>query len=173
MKLLFTWFFVIFAVGYGFLPISMNFRAFDFSKPNTLEIDYQVCGCPCANARIIKGQLQFSENIKQNFPDLQESGNEITLKNIPLFENITGTTQDILCNNKFKVIGEVVGVDTILCDPLNCEIVPIFYVSDWKMSYEPKFWLFNNVIFAIFSFSVLLLPILIILTIKKLIKRKV
>ena len=94
---LLSWFLLICFIGYGLLPVSINFKKFDFNKPNTLEIRYQVCGCPCPEAVIIKGKLQFSEYIKQEFPDLQEDGKEITLKNFPLFENFNANYDNCLC----------------------------------------------------------------------------
>jgi hypothetical protein len=163
---------MFFFVGYGLLPVSMTFRTFDFSNPNTLEVSYQVFGCPTANARIVNGELQFSEHIKQKFPNLQESGKEITLIDLPLFENITGAEYNILIDNTFKITGQVIGVDTILCDLFSHEIVPKFQVSDWKItSYEPIFWLFQRTFFFVYWFSIiLLLPTMAVLTIIKLIK---
>jgi hypothetical protein len=175
LKLLLAWILILFFIAYGLLPISMTFTTFDFSEPNTLEIVYQQCGCPCAEALIIKGELQFSECIRQKFPDLQENKKEITLTNLPLFKSITAGKYTILTDNTFKVTGQVIGVDTIFCDPSNCEIIPKFQVSKWKTTlYDPRFWLFNDVTFVIYLSSiVLLLPIMTIITIITFKKRSI
>lgn len=177
MRFLIAWALLIFFVGYGLLPVSLRLLIDEVSKPNTLLIERQVCGCPCAEGVIIKGQLQFSESIKSKYPNLTENENEITLTEFPPFDNLTNynaMTFDFANNNTFKVSGHVIGVDTILCDPTNCEIVPKFQVSDWTTTtYYPRFWLFDKFIFIAYTSSILLgLPTLTLLTIIKLIRQK-
>ena len=142
MKLLIAWIFLIFFVVYGLLPVSITFRTFDLSEPNTLEIRIHYCTCG-AIAVINKGQLEFSEQIKLRFPDLQESAKEIKFTGVPLFENI-----DLIISNTFWITGQVVGAETASCTMSNCEFIPIFQVSDWRtVSYYPRFWVFNVTMF--------------------------
>ncbi len=176
MKLIIAWIFSILFVIYGLLPVSLTLQNDDLNRPNTLLIERQECGCPCAEGVIIKGQLRFSDDIKNKFPELQEKGNEITLTDFPPFDNLTNyntMTFDFANNNTFKVSGQVIGIDTILCDPTNCEIVPRFQVSNWTTTtYYPRFWLFGKTLFiAYWSIIVLCLPTLTIMTIIKFIRQ--
>ena len=149
-------------LAYGFLPVTIPYYSGNYSNPNTLLISRQECGCPCAEGKIVKGRLHFSDSIKKAFPNLDESVREFTLKNFPPFNKINSgklETLDFANNNDFKVTGKVIGVDTILCTPSNCEIVPKFEVSSWTLTtYYPRFQKFNY-LFRILYFGVLLIGI--------------
>jgi len=166
MKLKYIWIISALILGYGLLPVTLPDYSNNFDNPNTLLVGRQECGCPCAEGFIKKGHLKFTENIKKQFPTLSENDKEITLVNFSPYNNINNRNFDFANSNTFKVIGQVIGVDTILCDPSNCEVVPKFWVSSWKLtSYYPRFWKFNPPISLTYvCLWIIGLPILIINT---------
>jgi len=169
MKLKFGWIILTLILGYGLMPVTLPYYSDNYAQPNTLLIDRQECGCPCAEGVIKKGQLKFSESIMHLYPTLNENGGEITLIDFPPYDDITmekPETFDFANGNTFRVTGQVVGVDTILCDPTNCEIVPKFKVDSWTLtSYYPRFWKFGiPAMLTYFGLWLIAFPILTIMT---------
>ena len=154
MKSNYIWIFLALFLVYGILPLTIPDYSEDYSQANTLLIERQECGCPCAEGVILKGQVGLSDEMKRKYPTLVETGTEITLVDFDPFDNITNedvTTFDFANGNEFKVVGKVVGVDTILCDPSNCEVVPKFEVKKWSLtSYSPKFLTFSLPLVALY-----------------------
>jgi hypothetical protein len=177
MKLKYVWIILTLILGYGLLPVTLPDYSDNYSQSNILLIDRQECGCPCAEGVIRKGQLKFSPSIKQLYPTLNENGREITIIDFPPYNDITmekPETFDFANGNTFKVTGQVVGVDTILCDPTSCEIVPKFKVDSWTLtSYYPRFWKFGiPTMLTYFGLWIIGLPIVSITTFVKWEKKK-
>ena len=172
MKRKYIWIILLSILLYGVLPIKIP-NYFDdfalFEKPNILLVSRQECGCPCAEGVILKGTLEYSEKIKKQFPTLSPNSQEITIVNFSPFDDITNEnyqTFDFANNNNFKIDGEVIGVDTILCNPENCEIVPKFRVENWSLnSYYARFWLWDiTFILVYFALWVIALPSMLIIS---------
>ena len=128
----------------------------------------------CRRGVIKKGRIEFSESIKHLYPKLNENGREITLIDFPPYDEITmekPQSFDFANGNNFRVTGQVVGVDTILCNPTNCEIVPKFKVESWTLtSYYPRFLKFGiSTMLTYFGLWIIALPIL---TISTFVRRK-
>ena len=172
MKLKISWAILIIAIIYGLLPVTIPDKTNNFNKPNVLLIDRQECGCPCAEGIIRRGKLQISQEIKNKFPELDDNQIEITLVDFPPYDDISNDnpqTFDFANYNSFKVTGQVIGVDTILCDPQNCEVVPKFRVTNWALtSYYPRFYNLS-IVTTLFYFGMLVtgIPILTFLTVDK------
>ena len=134
-------------LGFGLLPVTIpNSQLPD--KENALLINRQECGCPCAEAVIVGGKLNIDSTIIKNYPTIQTTS--MTVVNFPPFENITNdnyATFEFANGNSFRIHGKVIGIDTIYCDPPNCEIVPLFEVDDWTITtYHFKFWQFDKLL---------------------------
>ena len=119
-------------IGYGFLPISIP-KYGNQTSENELRIERQECGCPCPNSRIVGGELEISEEwIKKN-PQLIDNKSEINIisnsnhKRIEWFWELQGETS-------YFVEGEIIGIDTILCNPENCEIAPRFEIKKIRLN---------------------------------------
>ena len=161
----YAWIVLVLVLGYGLLPVTLSDYSNNFNNPNILLIERQECGCPCAEGFIKKGHLKFSDEIKKQFPTLSEVNNQITLIDFQPFDDITNKKSETLSfanENSFKVSGQTIGVDTILCEPTNCEIVPKFKVNDWALTtYYPRFWKFSSpTILIYFGLCLFAFPIL-------------
>ena len=157
--------------GYGFLPVTFRFGKTALKDSNTLLIRHQECGCPCPNAFVKEGQLIIPDNIQKAYANIHQR--EINLTGIDPFEPYEPelAMQDII------VSGKVVGVDTVLCDPSNCEVVPVFKVDKWSaVSYYPRLWTHGKTFLIIFLASTFLSAIIALLfvgtTIKKLVAKQ-
>lgn len=170
LKIRHIWLFFGCCIVYAFWPASWPSANIQYDKPNQLKIRFQECGCPCPDAFIEQGTLEFNDSIKQRYPTLSEKSVEINLVNFSAIEEKNGhssTDFGFISNNDFHIKGEVIGADTVACSPYDCALTPIFRVSDWEIStYYPQFWTFP-VWLALLLFIVLLIgiPILLILTI--------
>jgi len=168
----FLWILLILLLLFGLLPVKIPNLFNDFKKPNVLLIDRQVCGCDCAEGRIKNGTLKISQNIMDKYPELGDKHFEVTLTNFPPFDNLSNDkleTFDFANHNTFKVTGNVIGVDTVLCNPESCEIVPKFQVNEWTLtSYYPKFFRFNTPsILTYFGLWIIALPAITVVSIFK------
>lgn len=136
---------------YGFLPVSLTAEKIDLTKPNTLVIQHQECGCPCPEASVKKGSLVIPEEIKSKYPNIHL--NEVNLTGRDPFDPYDFE----LAQQHITVVGEVVGIDTIECDPSGCEIAPVFKVESWSVdTYYPKFWTHGKWFLILFLLSCLL-----------------
>lgn len=163
MNLKYVWAALTIFLGFGFLPEKIPDYSDNYNQTNNLLVERQECGCPCANAVIVKGEIQLSDSLKRAFPELNEK--EISLINFSAFDNVA-ENYNFIFDNKFKVTGKVIGIDTIFCQPSNCEVVPKFKVDSWTLpNYYPKFWRFNPVVTAIYLLTWIIgLPMLAIVT---------
>src|SRR5688572_18472174 len=164
----FKYFWIIFGLvlGSGLLPVTFPEITTNFDNPNVLIIERQECGCPCPEGVIKKGRLNFSNDIREKFPDLSEHSHEITLTNFPPFNGVSNERPETFSfanGNTFKIEGHTVGVDTILCQPEDCELVPRFKVESWALtSYYPRFQTFPVLAGLVYIVSAILgLPSLI------------
>jgi len=167
MKWKFVILFSVLISLYGFLPVSLAVNRPDLTKPNTLLIHHQECGCPCPDASIKKGILVIPEEIKSRYPNIHLG--EVNLTGSDPFDpyDFELAQQDI------TVSGEVVGIDTIACDPSGCEVAPVFKVKSWSVdSYYPKFWTHGKSFLVLFLLSCLLTAIGTIFFVSEFIKRK-
>ncbi|MCW8897922.1 MAG: hypothetical protein OQJ96_01030 [Flavobacteriales bacterium] len=168
----FLWIILMFVLLFGLLPVTIPDLSDNFKNPNVLLINRQECGCPCAEGVIKKGKLIISQEILDKYPKLRDNHFEITLTNFSPYNDISNDkpeTFDFANFNSFKVTGQVIGVDTILCNPNNYEIVPKFQVTDWKLTrYYPKFLKFSSPIMLLYlGLWCVALPTLTITTIYK------
>lgn len=161
MRLLFLGLSIVFAV-YGLLPYKKA-KNIDTSKPNQLVISQQECGCPCPDATIIKGQLSIPPDIISKYGTLHttELNMDINNFNEPYNYELGGA--------KLFIKGKVVGADTILCDPNNCELAPRFQVDSWGLvDSVARAWIFPKWIALLFVINLFLFaPVLIITEIVK------
>lgn len=170
LKLRHIWLFFGLCIAYSFWPASWPSSNIKYDKPNQLKIRFQECGCPCPDAFIERGTLQFNDSIKQRYHStLSEQSVEINLVNFSPIEDKSWQNArfDFLSSNDFHLEGEVIGADTVACSSAACNLTPVFRVSDWEIStYYPQFWTFP-VWLGLLLFIVLLvgIPMLLILTI--------
>lgn len=155
---------------YGLFPTKFPDYSNNYEKSNQLLIDRQVCGCPCAEGVIKKGKLAISQKLKDIYPQLNDNQTQITLTNFPPFDNITNERLETFYfanENYFKITGQVIGVDTILCNPEYCELAPKFKVSDWTLiQYYPNYKKLNILMhLAYIGLWIVVFPILTIVTI--------
>jgi hypothetical protein len=177
MKLKIVWTALTLILGYGLLPVTLPDTSNNFDNPNTLIIRRQECGCPCADGLIMKGQLEFSRDIKNRFPALLEKVNEITLTNFPPFEVSMDHMETFYFANEdvFKITGQTIGVDSIQCGgPSEYQIVPRFRVDTWSLTfYKPRFSRLSIILqLAYFGLAVIVVPVMLILTFVDWKKRK-
>ncbi|WP_222166649.1 hypothetical protein [Edaphocola aurantiacus] len=129
-------------LGYGLLPVKFPDRKQDYDAPNTLFITNQECGCPCPNARVLKGKLVAADSILLQYPGLIVDAGEIELENFPPYKKPIAD-YGFIAFNQFKVKGHISGAYAVYCDPGGCKYVPKFTVESWSMTtYYAKFWLF-------------------------------
>ena len=161
MRLLLLTLSIAFAT-YGFLPYRKA-KDIDTTKPNQLVISQQVCGCPCPDASVIKGQLSIPPDIFSKYPALHTTELNMDIKNFNEPYNYE------LGHAKLFIKGEVVGADTILCEPTNCELAPLFRVDSWALvDTVARTWIFPKWIAMLFIINLFLFaPILIITEIIK------
>ena len=161
MKPVFLILSVVFVV-HGFLPYKKT-TTMDTSRPNQIVIDQQECGCPCPDAMIISGQLQIPDEISNKYKNL--STTEINLQ----IKSFNDPYNYELGHAKLFVTGDVVGADTILCDPTNCLLAPRFKVGSWSLvDTVATAWFFPKWLFGFFLVNlVLIMPTLIIIEIVK------
>ena len=161
MRLLFLTLSIVFAV-YGSLPYHKA-KNIDTSKPNQLVISQQECGCPCPHAAVIKGQLNIPPDIVSKYGVLHKT--ELNLD----IDNFNKPYNYELGHVKLFIKGKVVGADTILCDPNNCELVPLFQVDSWALiDTVARAWTFPGWMFLLFLINLfLLVPVLTITEILK------
>ena len=156
MRLLFLVLSIAFAV-YGLLPYKKA-KNIDTSKPNQLVISQQVCGCPCPDAAVIKGQLTIPPDVVRKYPALHTTELNMDLDNFNEPYNYE------LGHAKLFINGKVVGADTIVCDPNNCELAPRFQVDSWGLvDSVARAWIFPKWIALLFVINLFLFaPVLII-----------
>ena len=143
--------------GYGFLPVSFHYNRKNLKNPNTIIIRHQECGCPCPNAYLKEGQLIIPNDILNTFRNIDKK--EINLSGKDPFEPYDPE----LAGQDIMITGKVVGVDTSLCTPSDCEIVPIFKVDKWYVStYYPRFWIQGIIFLYTFLISIFLSAIIVL-----------
>jgi hypothetical protein len=151
--------------GYGFLTVSFRFDRKALKAPNTLLVRHQECGCPCPSAFIKEGLLVVPDNVQNTYTDINKK--EINLVGEDPFEPY----EPELAMQDIMISGKVVGVDTVLCDPSNCQVVPVFKVEKWSVgSYYPRLWTHGRTFLIIFLVSAFLSVIIALLFIGTTIK---
>jgi len=118
-----------------------------------------------------KGTLIISPNISTLYQNISK-------EEIDLVGNDPFATTDPgleLASHDMIIKGMVIGVDTMECDPTNCQIVPKFKVESWSTSiYYPRFWTSGQIFIYIFLlaglFSLLTIAVYIGWKLYKLIK---
>ena len=157
MRLLFLIFSIAFAV-YGLLPYKKA-KNIDTSKPNQLVISQQECGCPCPDATIVKGQLNIPADIISKYPVLHTTELNMEINNFNQPYNYE------LGRAELFIKGKVIGADTIICDPNNCELAPRFQVDSWALvDTVARAWIFPKWIAFLFVINLFLFTPILILT---------
>ena len=111
---------------FGLLPYNKAYNI-DTTKPNQLIVRNQECGCPCPNGVILNGRLKIADSILSKYPSFDTSQLNLDIENL-------GDTYNVeIMQSRIFVKGNVVGADTILCDPTNCEVTPHFKVESWAL----------------------------------------
>jgi hypothetical protein len=166
MRILFLILSITFAV-YGLLPYHKATNI-DTTKPNQLIINQQECGCPCPDARVIKGQLQIPQDIAIQYPTLHTTQLNLDIKDFNEPYNYE------LGQAKLFIKGKVVGADTILCEPTNCELAPRFQVDSWALvDTIARAWTFPSWVGLLFIINLFMfLPTLTITEIVKRIRQR-
>jgi len=148
-------------VAYGLLPYNKA-KNVDTTKSNQLIVEQQECGCPCPDAAVLKGNLDIPPDITTKYPslNLRQINLDISDFNEPYnFE--TG-------HAKLFITGKVVGADTILCEPANCEIAPRFQVEKWALvDSVARAWTFPTWMAALFLVNLLFAPTLTFIEVKE------
>jgi hypothetical protein len=152
-------------VLYGLLPFNKTWNI-DTSQPNQIIIRHQSCGCPCPNAIIVKGQLKIPDSILKKYQP-------------PKSAEINFVTKDLneaygleVFSTNWLLKGKVVEMDTLLCEPTGCILIPRFEVEAWSLiNYVARFWTFAPWLAWLFAINLLvILPILTVIVVIKLIK---
>jgi hypothetical protein len=126
---------IAFAV-YGMLPFRKATNV-DTSIPNQLIVEQQECGCPCPNAVILKGQLNIPPEIALKYQPIHTTQINLDIEDFNQAYNL-----NLGMPNLF-VKGKVTGIDTILCEPANCELAARFKVESWACTgYVARAWTF-------------------------------
>lgn len=162
MRLLLLTLSIAFAV-YGLLPYHKATNI-NTKQPNQLIVHQQECGCPCPDAGIRKGQLQIPQDIASKYPTLNTT--QINLD----IEGFNEPYNYELGHARLFIKGKVVGADTILCEPTNCELAPRFQVNSWALvDTVARAWIFPIWVGLLFLVNLFLfVPIL---TITEIVKR--
>jgi hypothetical protein len=166
MRLILLAFSIAFVV-YGLLPYNKATNI-DTTMPNQLVVNQQECGCPCPEAGIIEGRLNIPQELASKYKNIHTSQLNLDI------EDFNEPYNYELGQAKLFIKGKVVGADTILCDPTNCEIAPRFRVDSWRLvetvatAWTFPVWL--GLLFLITLF--LLMPALIIAEIVKRVRKK-
>lgn len=159
---------IICIIIYGLLPISTSIFSNSLSS-STFKVERQECGCPCPNARIIDGAFVIPEEWTNQYPQLKSPTHEINLSFKAKHKSIENFW---LINSEVLIVsGNMIGVDTILCNPEFCELTPLVNVNQVKtITYTPQFWTFkSNFLFYYFSFSFFGLVFLLVNLVKQLV----
>lgn len=121
----------------------------------------------CPDASVIKGRLIIPPDVASRYPALRTTELNIDIKNVNEPYNYE------LGHAKLFIRGKVVGADTILCDPTNCELVPLFQVDSWALVHTfARAWIFPNWVGVLFIINLFLFaPTLIITEIVKRIRQ--
>ncbi len=166
MKNLFLILSIFFSV-YGLLPYHKATNI-DTTKPNQLVINRQECGCPCPDAEVIKGQLQIPNDIALKYQTLTTTQLNLDIKSFNEPYNYE------LGHAKLYIKGKVIGADTILCEPTNCELAPRFQVDSWALvDNVANAWTFPNWLALLFLINLfLLMPTLIIIEVVNRIRKR-
>jgi hypothetical protein len=156
MKLLY-WILSAGFVLFGLMPYNKAYNI-DTTKPNQLIVRNQECGCPCPNGVILTGRIKIADSILSKYQSFDTTQLNLDIENI-------GSTYNVeVMQSRFFVRGNVVGADTILCDPANCEVTPHFKVESWGLvDSVPRAWIFP--VFLVYEFLVNLLFIFPALTV--------
>ena len=138
-------------VFFGLVPYNKAFNI-DTTKPNQLIVRNQECGCPCPNGVILLGHLKMSDSILSKYQSF-----DTTQLNIDI-ENLGDAFNAEIMQSRFYVKGNVVGADTILCAPTNCELTPHFKVESWALvDTVARAWTFPVWLGILFLFNLFLL----------------
>jgi len=140
----------------------------DTTKPNQLVIHQQECGCPCPDAGVVEGQMQIPQDIASKYQTLNTTQLNLDIKGFNEPYNYE------LGRAKLFIKGKVVGADTILCEPTNCELAPRFQVDSWALvDTVATAWTFPVWLAFLFLINLfLLMPTLIIVEIVKRVRKK-
>ena len=165
MRLLLLTLSIAFAV-YGLLPYNKT-TDIDTTKPNQLVIRQQECGCPCPDAEVIEGRLQIPTDISSKYQTLNTSQLNLDIKDFNDPYNYE------LGQANLFIKGKVVGVDTVLCEPTNCELAPRFQVDSWALvDSVARAWTFPTWAGLVFLANLFLfVPALIIIEIVKRVRK--
>ena len=151
-----TW---LLLIAFGFLPPSTESLWTKIAEDD-LIITAQECGCPCPEAKIMKGELDIPKEIGEQYPEIHRD--QVNLAGNSPFAPYDYET----AHAKIKINGEVVGADTVLCEPQSCEMTARFRVDSWTVvSYLPQFMTWNSTLMrAYLGFVVVGLVTLVILS---------
>ena len=147
---------ILFAIcAYGFLPVSLFFDKSDAKKPNYLLIERQECGCPCPNASIKEGKLLIADDTLKKYSQISTKEINISGRN-PFVNDLDLTLKQVI------VYGKTVGVDSVMCEPSDCELVANFEVYNWKINgYYPRLWIHGSGFLLLFLGSSIFLLLII------------
>jgi hypothetical protein len=144
---LFNTFFFLFLL-YGTLPITLSTIWYS-ERNNDLIITGQQCGCPCPEARLIKGKLSFPEKIINLHPNI--SNHELSLTGNSPLENFSHE----IYQSEIIIEEKIIDVDTNFCSGYEFNLIPKFEVSNWTLkNYIPKFQIW--VTFFFLSYIILI-----------------
>lgn len=140
-------------LAYGLLPYEMK-APWQKIHQEDLIITGQACGCPCPQARVLKGSLDIPQQMRAENPGIYTS--QMNLVGKTPFEPFLYE----IAIGQIEITGKIVGVDTVLCSPQNCETAPRFLVESWQLiDYVPQFLTWSQIFQFLYSCSFALLII--------------
>jgi hypothetical protein len=95
---------------------------------------------------MVNGTLQIPPDLLEKYPQLHQRE-----------MNLTGNTPFLpynyeVAHSAIFLTGQVVGVDTILCEKNGCELAPKFKVTTWSIDqYIPKMWVYGINFFLVYA----------------------
>lgn len=139
---------------YGALPITLE-TLWHTKNNEDIIITGQQCGCPCPQARLINGNLNIPDSIKNLYPNIYQNEFDL-IGNSPLEEfNFDIYQSEII------IFGNITGVNKSICFDNKHDITPEFKVQDWILiNYVPKFYIWNSFLFASY---IILIPITLVI----------
>ena len=160
IKPTYIWIVTIVFIVLGILPYKLPAFDTEINEKNKLLVYHEECTC-CGDMYIEKGEVEVLEPYKKFFPDKIY---ELTFtKN----ESLSKIQYDLLVGNKFIIKGQIVGVDSSEGNTQSgdCQIRPIYEITDWKpTTYSPLFSGFNPIIIILYfviSFSLIIFSIIV------------
>lgn len=151
----------------GILPYR---PAIFISKDKYLLVTPQVCGCPCSDVRIKKGIINIPRHLRKKHDNIPTT--EANLSNGDVINKQSACAE----NYNYYIQGNVVDLDTILCDVRECEVTPVIAVEKCYLAeYVPWFYATNDFVIMvayILNLIVVLPAIIIIKSVSFVVNRK-